>query len=162
MTGYVYAETMQVGAVMGQPANWYETALGSYLAPAAQAQNAAAILTYSTGSLVMNPDWAAWQAYLVAVATRINLSTAIKNKIATEQMDERAEQWRKMMAGEVDDFNDILTGTTFAMNPATGQEVEIPTGSGGQTWMDNQNNVTSAAMQPGPAYQALQPISHQQ
>jgi hypothetical protein len=162
MAGYVYAETMQVGAIMGQPANWYETALGSWLAPAAQAQNASAILTYSTGTLVMNPDWAAWQAFLVASATRINLVTAAKTKQATAEMDAREAQWRKMMAGEVDDFNDILTGTTFAMDPATGQPVEVPTGNGAPEWLDGQDNVQSAVMQPGPAYQQLQPISHQQ
>jgi hypothetical protein len=162
MVGYVYAETMEVGALMGQPANWYETAIGSWLAPAAQAQNASAILTYSTSTLVMNPDWAAWQAFLVATATKINLITAEKTKIATAQMDAREAQWRQMMAGEVDDFNDILTGTTFAMNPTTGQEYELPTGSGAQTWIDGQNNVASAAMQPGPAYQPVQTISHQQ
>jgi hypothetical protein len=162
MAGYVYAETMEVGAAMGMPANWYETAIGSYLAPAAEAQNASAILTYSTSTLVMNPDWAAWQAFLVASATKINLITAEKTKIATAQMDAREAQWRQMMAGEVDDFNDILTGTTFAMNPATGQPVSVPTGNGGPEWMDGQNNVQSAAMQPGPAYTQLQPISHQQ
>jgi hypothetical protein len=162
MVGYVYAETMQVGAAMGMPANWYETALGSWLAPAQWAQNASAILTYSTSTLVMNPDWAAWQAYLVATATKINLITAEKTKIATAQMDAREAQWRQMMAGEVDDFNDILTGTTFAMDPATGQPVSVPTGNGGPEWMDGQNNVASAAMQPGPAYTQLQPISHQQ
>lgn len=66
------------------------------------------------------------------------------------------------MAGEVADFNDILTGTTVAMNPATGQPVSIPTGSGGPEWLENQNNVASAAMQPGPACTQVQPISHQQ
>jgi hypothetical protein len=162
MAGYVYAETMQVGANRMMPANWYETALGSWLAPAAQAQNASAILTYSTGSMVMNPDWAAWQNFLVAQATKINLITAAKTKQATAEMDAREAQWRQMMAGEVDDFNDILTGTTFGMDPATGQPVEIPTGNGGPEWMDGQNNVQSAAMQPGPAYQQVQPMSHQQ
>jgi hypothetical protein len=162
MVGYVYAETMQVGANRMMPANWYETALGSSLAPAAQAQNASAILTYSTGSMVMNPDWAAWQNFLVAQATKINLITAAKTKQATAEMDAREAQWRQMMAGEVDDFNDILTGTTFGMDPATGQPVEIPTGNGGPEWMDGQNNVQSAAMQPGPAYQQVQPMSHQQ
>lgn len=162
MVGYVYAETMQVGAVMGQPANWYETALGSWLAPSQWAQNASAILTYSTGTLVMNPDWAAWQNFLVAAATETNLITAERTKIATAQMDAREAQWRKMMAGEVDDFNDILTGTTFAMNPATGQPVSLPAGNGEPEWLDNQNNVASAAMQPGPGYTQVQPISHQQ
>jgi hypothetical protein len=162
MTGYVYAETMEVKGILGQPSNWYPTALGSYLAPAAQAQNASAILTYSTGTLVMNPDWTAWQNFLVATATRINLNTAQATKEATAQMDAREAQWRQMMAGESDDFNDILNGTTFTMNPTTGQTYEVATGTGGQKWMDDQNNVVSAAMQPGPAYQPLQTISHQQ
>jgi hypothetical protein len=162
MAGYVYAETMQVGANKMMPANWYETAIGSWLAPAAQAQNAGAILTYSTSTLVMNPDWTAFQNYIVAVATHINLVTAAKTAQATQQMDQRAEQWRKMMAGEVDDFNDILTGTAFGMDPATGQEIEIPAGSGGPEWLDSQNDVQSAAMQPGPAYTQFQPMSHQQ
>ncbi len=35
-------------------------------------------------------------------------------------------------------------------------------GAGGPVWLDAQNNVPSAAMQPGPAYQQVQPMSHQQ
>jgi hypothetical protein len=162
MVGYVYAETMQVGANKMMPANWYETALGSWLAPAAQAQNASAILTYSTGTMAMNPDWAAWQNFLVAQATKINLITAAKTAQATQEMDAREAQWRAMMRGEVDDFNDILTGTSFGMDPATGQPVEIPTGNGGPEWLDGQNNVQSAVMQPGPGYTQIQPMSHQQ
>jgi hypothetical protein len=162
MAGYVYAETMQVGANKMMPANWYETALGSWLAPAAQAQNASAILTYSTGTMAMNPDWAAWQNFLVAQATKINLITAAKTAQATQEMDAREAQWRAMMRGEVDDFNDILTDTSFGMDPATGQPVEIPAGNGGPQWLDGQDNVQSAAMQPGPGYTQIQPMSHQQ
>jgi len=165
MVGYVYAETMQVGANRMMPANWYETALGSWLAPAAQAQNASAILTYSTGSMVMNPDWAAWQSFLVAQATKINLVTAAKTAQATQEMDAREAQWRQMMRGETDDFNDIFTGTAFGMDPATGQPEPLPMGAGGPVgpvWLDAQNNVPSAVMQPGPAYQQAQPMSRQQ
>jgi hypothetical protein len=162
MVGYVYAETMEVKAAMGMPSGWYETALGSWLAPAAQAQNASGILTYSTGTMVMNPDWAAWQNFLVAQATKINLITAQKTKQATEEMDAREAQWRQMMRGETDDFNDIFTGTAFGMDPATGQPEALPMGAGGPVWLDAQNNVPSAAMQPGAAYQQAQSMSHQQ
>jgi hypothetical protein len=162
MTGYVYAETMLVKGAFGQPSTWYVTALGSYLAPAAQAQAASAILQYSASTLTMNPNWTAWQKYLVAMGTRINLNTAQKTKEATDAMNAREAQWRKMMAGETDDFNDILNGTTFTLDPTTGQQYEVPTGPGGQKWMDDQNHVASAAMQPGPAYHALQTIGHQQ
>jgi len=162
MVGYVYAETMQVGAVMGQPANWYETAIGSWLAPATQAQNASAILTYSTSTLVMNPTWAAWQNFLVAQATKINLKTAKETQEATAAMDAREAQWRAMMRGETDDFNDIFTGTPFGMNPATGQPEAVPMSPGGPVWLDAQNNVPSAVMQPGPAYTQAQPVSQQQ
>lgn len=65
-----------------------------------------------------------------------------------------------MMAGEVDDFNDILTGQTFTMDPATGKTWEVPTGPGGQKWMDGQQNVVSAAIQPGPSFHALTTINH--
>jgi len=41
------------------------------------------------GVIVMSPDWAAWQNFLVARATKINLITAQKTKDATAEMDAR-------------------------------------------------------------------------
>jgi hypothetical protein len=79
----------------------------------------------------------------------------------TEAMNERQKQWSKMMAGETDDFNDILTGQTFVVNNATGKTYEVPTGSGGQQWMNSQQTVVNSAMQPGPDFAPLQAISHQ-
>lgn len=160
--GYVYAETMLVKGAWGQPANWYVTALGSYLAPVDQAQAAGAMLAHSAGTIAMNPEWAQWQKYIVSVGTAINDGTAVKNWEANQQMMARQEQWKKMMAGEVDDFNDILNGTTFTIDPSTGQKYEVPTGPGGQKWMNDQLNVVSAAMQPGPSYRPLNTISRQE
>jgi hypothetical protein len=160
MSGYVYAETMLVRAVWGQPSNWYVMALGSYLAPAAQEQTAAALLKHSAESIVMSPEWLETQAGLVGSATRINLGTADANAAATREMNARQEKWKKMMAGETDNFNDILNGRTFTLDPSTGKTWDVPTGTGGQKWMDNQQNVVSSAMQPGPSFHALETISH--
>jgi hypothetical protein len=109
----------------------------------------------------MNPPWVAWQKEIVSEGTIINLRTAGLNAKATQDMNARQERWKKMMAGETDDFNDILTGRTFTVDPTTGKQYEVPTGAGGQKWMDGQYNVVSSAMQPGPAYHALETISHQ-
>jgi hypothetical protein len=161
MTAYVYAETMLVRAAYLQPANWYVTGIGSYLAPAAQAQNVATILEHSAESIAMNPQWTEFQKWVVAEGTRINLQTAAANAQATKDMNARQEKWKRMMAGETDDFNDILTGQTFAVDNLTGKTYEVPTGQGGQKWMNSQQNVLSSVMQPGPDYRPLETISHQ-
>jgi hypothetical protein len=159
MTGYVYAETMLVKFV-GPTANWYVVALASYLAPVAQARTAGELLKHVADSIVLNPEWVAKQKQLVALATRINYGTAAANVQATNEMNARQEQWKKMMRGETANFNDILNGLTFTRDPTTGVEREVPTGPGGQKWIDNQNNVASGAMQPGPAYHPLEANSH--
>jgi hypothetical protein len=148
MSGYVYAETTQV-RMAGPTANWYVTALGSYLAPSAHAQSALSMLQHSAESIAFNPEWLVWQKQLVSTATRRNLNAAAANAEATRQMNARQEKWKRRMAGETDNFNDILNGTTFTRDPTSGIEREVPTGPGGQKWIDNGENVVSVAMQPG-------------
>ena len=63
------------------------------------------------------------------------------------------------MAGETDDFNDILNGTTFAVD-STGRSWDVPAGNGGKLWMNGQQTVVNSAFQPGPGFTALTAISH--
>lgn len=161
MTGYVYAETTLVKGAYLQPSIWSVAALGGYLAPAGRAQQAAEVLQRSASTLVFNPEWTAFQKWVVAEGTRTLLAIANKTRQDTEAMNERQKRWSKMMAGETDDFNDILTGQTFAIDNATGRTYEVPTGKGGQMWMNRQQTVVSSPMQPGGDFAPLQEISHQ-
>jgi hypothetical protein len=161
MTGYVYAETMLVKGMYLQPSNWYVMALGSYLAPAGQAQQAGDILEHAGTTIKYNPEWTAFQNWITSQGTKILITIANITKQNTEAMDEHQKQWSKMMAGETDDFNDILTGTTFVQNNATGQTYEVATGQGGQKWMNSQQTVVTSAMQPGGDFVPLTAISHQ-
>lgn len=160
MTGYVYAETTLVRGVRLQPSIWSVAALGGYLAPAGRAQQAAQVLQHSASTLVFNPEWAAFQKWVIARGIRILVAIANKTKQDTEAMNEHQKQWSKMMAGETDDFNDILTGQTFALDNATGRTYEVPTGKGGQIWMNSQQTVVNSPMQPGADFTPLQEISH--
>lgn len=87
MSGYVYAETSLVRGLYGQPSNWYVTALGSYLAPAAEAQAAADLLKHSADSMAWNPELAAWQKYLVTAGTRMKRNHS-RQELAGEPGDE--------------------------------------------------------------------------
>jgi len=159
MAGYVYAETLLVGTG-GPNSKWYVVALGSYLAPAAQAEAAGDILKHSGDSIALNPEWVTMQNRLVAAATRINLQTAQHTMDDIAKTNARQAQWSKNMRQQTDNFNDILNGVTLIRDPTSGVVREVPTMGGGPIWIDPHNDVVvNSALSPGSAFHPLTPIS---
>jgi hypothetical protein len=158
MAGYAYAETMLVsfGASGG---NWYVVELASYLTPASEDTQTRTVLKQSADSIIFNPDWLAMQSKIIAAATQTNLQTAQGNMQAIKETNERMAQWSKNMQQQTDSFNDILNGVTLTQDPQSGAVREVPTGTGGQKWIDSQNNIGSGALSPGPDFHPLKTIT---
>lgn len=159
MTGYVYAETLFVGTTGPAESKWYVIALGSVLAPAAQAQMAGEILKHSTETIALNPVWAKTQGQLIAQATMSLLNIAEATRQATIAQAQRQKQIMREQAREVDNFNDVILGQSFTRDPQTGKEYVVPIGAGGAKWVDVQGTIAESAMSPGEGFHQLQLIS---
>jgi hypothetical protein len=156
LAAYVYAETTLVGQG-GPGSNWTVSALGSAIAPAAEARAAVAMLQHSGESLVANPDWSQMQARLNAQAIRqINASTqATIAATAAESARERG----MISALQNDSFNDVINGVSLKVDPTTGQRYEAPLGTGNPQWVNGNNVVVESALSPGPGFTQLQNVN---
>jgi hypothetical protein len=157
MAAYVYAETTLIGSG-GPGSNWTVSALGSMVAPAAEARATVALLQHSGESLVVNPAWMQMQAQLNAQATRqINASTqATIAATAAESARERG----MISALQNDSFNDVINGVSLKVDPTTGQRYEAPLGTGNPQWINGNNVVVESALSPGPGFNQLQTVNH--
>ena len=158
-TGYVYAETFIVG-YGGPIANWSVVALGSVFAPTDQAMAAVQMLAHSGQSVVMNPQWTQMQHGFENLVARSNMAQAMATIRQTAQMNADQQRVIQNMGHEQDNFNDIINGVSLTRDPTTGQEREVPLGSGGPQWIDpSRNAVVQSALSPGSGFNQLQTIS---
>ena len=150
MLGYVYAETYSAPGAGGL---WAVDAIGSFLAPMAQAQQVGEVLAQSWKTFVFNPQWTRAQNNLVqAIAQKSTEDRQTHQRRAQAQF----EQTMNAMHQQGDTFADVLNGTTVTKD-ATGQIHEVPTGTGGRQWLNGQNVVIESAFSPGPGFQPLTP-----
>ena len=159
MTGYVYAETLFVGTAGPAESKWYVIALGSLLAPTAQAQMAGEIMKHCTETIALNPVWAKTQGQLIAQTTMSLLNIAEATRQATLAQEKRQKQIMREQAREVDNFNDVILGQSFTRDPQSGKEYVVPIGAGGTKWVDVHGTVAESAMSPGEGFSKLQNIS---
>jgi hypothetical protein len=158
-TGYVYAETFIVG-YGGSIANWSIVALGSVFAPTDQAMAAVQLLTHSGQSLAMNPQWSQMQRGFENMVARSNMAQAMATIRQTAQMNAYQQRVIQNMGHEQDNFNDIINGVSLTRDPTTGQEYEVPLGTGGPQWIDpGRSAVVQTALSPGAGYNQLQTMS---
>jgi hypothetical protein len=155
MIGYVYAETFSTAP--GPGGLWNVAAIGSFLAPAAQAQEVGGVLKQSWETFAFNPAWTTAQTQLVnAVAQRS--SGDLQRHLAAAQAN--FERTMNAIHQQGDEFNDILTGTAHTLDKTTGQIRDVASGTGGRLYINAQNTVAESAMSPGPGFHELQSVSH--
>jgi hypothetical protein len=154
MLGYVYAETWSTAP--GAGALWSVGAIGTFLAPLAQAKEIGEILTGSWKTMAFNPAWAKAQNDLVnAIAAKS--SGDLRQHLAASQA--QFERSMNAIHQQGDAFSDVLNGTTLTRDSTTGQIREVATGTGGQQWINGRNTVVESSLSPGPGYHPLQTIS---
>jgi hypothetical protein len=157
MAAYVYAETRLVGPG-GPGSNWTVQALGSMIAPAAQAAATLDILQHSGVSLAINPAWMQMQTQLNNQAIQqIDASTQATIAATNAAV---AHQRAMISALQNDSFNDVINGVSQQVDPATGKQYEVPLGTGGPQWMNGNKVVVESALSPGPGFNQLQTVSH--
>jgi uncharacterized protein YfiM (DUF2279 family) len=159
MAGYVYAETLFVGSPYGPSDKWFVVALGSFLAPVAQAKAAGAMLKHAGESIAFNPEWAKGQQARINAATGVLLGVAKSNWDSIAATNARQAKWRADMAHQSDTMQDVLLGQSYTRDPQTGQNDVVPTGLGGGHWMDGRGDVVNSELSPGPAFHKLDTIS---
>jgi hypothetical protein len=155
MTAYVYAETQLLGPG-GPGSSWLVVALASVIAPAAQGTAAGALLQHAGASLVMNPAWLQMQNNLdnqAAAAINANTQATIA---ATQQ--ENAREQGMISALNNDSFNDVINGVSQMSDPSSGQQYEVPIGTGGQQWINGSNQVVESGLTPGAGFTQLQTV----
>jgi hypothetical protein len=78
----------------------------------------------------------------------------------TAQMNADQQRVIQNMGHEQDNFNDIINGVALKRDPTTGQEYEVPLGTGGSQWIDpGTNRVVETALSPGAGFNQLETIS---
>ena len=157
MSAYVYSETQLVGNG-APPSNWTVVALASVLAPTAQGTASGALLAKMGGSLAMNPQWTAMQQNLDNQAiAQLNANTAATIQ-RTQAENQREQGIMAASDAQEQNFDDVINGVAYTVNPATGQTQTVPLGNGAASWVDGGTMVQSA-MSPGAGFTQLQTIS---
>jgi hypothetical protein len=157
MSAYVYAETTLMGPG-GPGSSWLVVALGSLIAPAAQAAAAGTMLQHSGESLVMNPAWIGMQNQLNNQAIR-QIDASTRATIAATNAAV-AHQQAMISALQNDSFNDVINGVQETVDTTTGQRYIVPLGKGGQQWLYGNKTVVESGLSPGAGFDPLTPVSH--
>lgn len=137
-------------------ANWHVGYLLSFLAPKDQANAVYKMIFQSAASFCENPQWHLKQAQITAANAAFTLRTF---HIEMQQTQARFQQWSSSMARQGQSFSDVLNGHTLTVDPSTGQQREVWTGTGSTRWADGLGNVVSSNLSPGTSFHALQDIS---
>lgn len=149
--GFVYAETSLYE--MQGTGNWAPACLLSFLAPKDRAAATYTMLFHSAASFTENPQWAMRQMQINAAQA----ATAMANFRRTlAETQARYEHWSASMTRQAQNFSDALAGRTLTLDPATGQQREIWTGTGATRWIDPLGTVASSTLSPGSSFRALQ------
>jgi hypothetical protein len=158
MTAYVYSETTLVGNG-APPSTWSVAALGSLIAPAAQAAAVGTMLAHMGQTLTMNPQWTQMQQGLNNRAIQqLNANTAATIQ-ATQAENAREQGIMAASDQQEENFDDVINGVAYTQNTSTGQLQTVPLGTGGTQWIDGGNNVVNSALSPGAGFSQLQTIS---
>jgi hypothetical protein len=154
MNGYVYAETMLMGPG-GPGSSWLVVALGSLMAPAAEATAAGSLLAHAGATLTMNPAWTRMQDQLNQRAIQ-QIDAQTRATIAAAQAENTRER-AMISALQNDSFNDVINGVQATQDTATGKKYIVPLGTGGTQWINGNRTVVESGLSPGPGFDRLTP-----
>jgi L-amino acid N-acyltransferase YncA len=102
-------------------------------------------------SFTENPQWHLMQAQITAA----NAAAALRIFNQTlQETQARYEKWSSSMARQGQSFSDVLNGHTLTVDPSTGQQREVWTGTGSTRWIDGLGNVVSSNLSPGTSFRA--------
>jgi hypothetical protein len=109
----------------------------------------------SAASFTENPQWQLLQAQITAAGAAAALKTF---RMTLEQTEARYRQWPASISKQGQNFSDALNGQTLTLDPSTGQQREVWTGTGSTRWIDGLGNVVSSNLSPGASFRVLQDI----
>jgi hypothetical protein len=156
MVAYAVAETeyIPVPGFGYTPAQdfWLLIGLSSFMSPKDQGIDTWKAMWHSISTFRINPEW--WSRFTRAftAAAQRNAQTT---QAAIKQSNAEFEQRQAQMAKQTDDFNRILTNSTLRVDPATGNQLEVPTGQWKTYWISGAGQTVSSALSPGSAFHEL-------
>jgi len=152
---FVYVETSLYE--MQGVGNWAAGYLLSFLAPKDRAAASYAMLFHSAASFTENPQWHLRQLQITAAQAAAAMSTFHRTLQETQA---RYERWSASMTRQGQNFSDALAGRTLTVDPSTGQQREVWTGTGATRWIDPLGTAASSTLSPGSSFRALQDTGH--
>ena len=160
---YVYAKTASAQGL------WQVAALGSFLAPTAQADLARTILLHESQSLQITPAWkdyqknmddqglqyqrARQQQRLNALAQQVQQFEA-KMQAMRDQVNS-FERRQNAQAAQVESFDKTLVGVTSTTDPLDGSKRDVWTGTKSHYWINGNGTVVNSTDSPGPGWRPL-------
>ena len=161
---YVYAKTTSAQGL------WQVAALGSFLAPTAQADLAHTILLHESQSFQIAPAWkdyqknmddqglqyqrARQQQRLNALAQQVQQFEA-KMQAMRDQVNS-FERRQNAQAAQVESFDKTLVGVTSTTDPLDGTKRDVWTGTKSGYWINGNGTVVNSTDSPGPGWRPLQ------
>jgi hypothetical protein len=161
---YVYAKTASAQGL------WQVAALGSFLAPTAQADLARTILLHESQSFQIAPAWvnyqknmddqglqyqrARQQQRLNALAQQVQQFEA-KMQTMRDQVNS-FERRQNAQAAQVESFDKTLVGVTSTTDPLDGTKRDVWTGTKSGYWINGNGTVVNSTDSPGPGWRPLQ------
>ncbi|MGA2195985.1 MAG: hypothetical protein ABSH40_12020 [Bryobacteraceae bacterium] len=152
---FVYTETSLYE--MQGTGNWMPASLLSFLAPKDRAAATYTMLFHSAASFTENPQWAMRQEQITEAQAAAAMAIFRRTLQETQA---RYERWSANMSKQGQNFSDALAGRTLTVDPQTGQQREVWTGTGATRWIDPLGTVASSTLSPGSSFRALVDTRH--
>ena len=161
---YVYAKTAQAQGL------WQVVALGSFLVPAAQVDEAREILLHMSESLQVRPEWEEYQKKMDAEGLAYERVRQQQRLNALQQQVQQFEAKMQAMRNQVNAFerrqsarqaqfeawDKAFIGVTSTTDPLDGTKRDVWTGPKSGYWINGTGTVVNSTDSPGPGWHALQ------
>lgn len=150
---------------------WQVTVLGSFLAPPDQVALARSVLLQSARSFKLEPQFVESQKQMDAMAVQYQRARQAQR---VQQLGQQVQQFEAQMramqqqvdsferrqnaqAAQVQGFLNVLNGVTPTVDPLTGEERDVWTGTKTRYWANGQGDVVNSDDPPSPSYHEVQP-----
>jgi len=161
---YVYAKT-QRGSNL-----WQVVRLFSFIAPPRDAGMAEAAIDRALTSLRLDPAWIAKQKQLDAEGLRYQIARQRQRMAELGQQVAQFQARMHSMATQVDafergqamrqdqfeQFDNAINGVTPTVDPLSGAERDVWTGSNNGYWVNGSGTIVNSALSPGAGFHQLQ------
>lgn len=149
---------------------WQATVVGSFLVPPDQIGLARSVLLQSARAFKLEPQWIESQKQMDAMAVQYQRARQAQR---VQQLGQQVQQFEAQMraqqqqvnaferrqnaqAAQVEGFLNVLNGVTPTVDPLTGQEREVWTGTKSRYWANGQGDVVNSDDPPSSSYHQLQ------